>query len=378
MSYHLAKASGKSVRILAAGLLVPVALVIELRDFALGNELPTIQQLEHEVLLARRSIRSARVDVAQSFVDHSSSIRYEAQVTTHIADGGRLREDFHSQDRNCTLIFADPELIELRYKPGQFDHPDRSYRPTVVMRQLSEVDRNDPRFRTFNPLALMLNSQMYEMAKRYNLEQFINAPERDNLALTSTRWRETTSYLIRFRMVRTGVIVEYEVAPAFGYSVVKFIVGKPTVGQSLGFEHAAVCEPRRDEATGIWFPHLVETKHIEAGRLRREERLTIDVSHINQTIDPELFTVPGLKVPQGTVVSRVDRGGNELLMTADKGVRPITARDIADIEVSRIRTPPSSRRTGFIAGSVGCLLAGLGLWIWAGKRRGTQSKKSGG
>lgn len=125
-------------------------------------------------------------------------------------------------------------------------------------------------------------------------------------------------------------------------------------------------------APEVWIPVESHFTSTEGGRVRREQKLAIRPSMVNQAIDPKLFTLQGMNIPEGTrfLVSPSAKifnwDGSKLVEVKVKPRRESGEEEMAAFEEERRRG--AWRTAGIVVGVIGCL--GLIGVVFFRRRRG--------
>jgi hypothetical protein len=350
--------------ILLAGLTNAYAVA---QDESKNDELSRISAIEAKTLEARQAYRSGIFRVTRYLHDIGLKKTWNDTIITYI-DDAKIREDYISEDRIRIHCFADPIFMELNYDPRQLASADRSRWPAVIKRNLKDINPLDPEYATFKPKYLMFNSASYELAKGFHLNMFVGAPARDELSLLDAQYQGNQAYIIKFRMTATGVRFEYTVVPSFGYSIVKFY--SHINGQYGNVEAVSTCTLQQ-VGEGVWFPASEETKHYCNKEIIREETLTISSDQINKPLEPAIFTLRGLDLRPNILIAdkTTPKAERNLEIWDGTRVRAVTARDHAEIQISRSKPVKSAARQISLWVSAICVFVSVALYLRAWNKR---------
>jgi len=181
----------------------------------------TIPELEERILAARRSIKTAEMEIESDYTDQ----RGQRIAPFHIWLGteGRVRSERKDGNDLYVVIYGDPFAFEYVRHPGQMENLDRAKRPGIMAMPMAELEGSkDPRFIFCNPLRLMLVPSVFTILHARKLDEIISASDRTQLESRNSTWNGEPSIIVSFYRPRTDNHFEYEVVPSQGFNIVRW------------------------------------------------------------------------------------------------------------------------------------------------------------
>lgn len=128
-------------------------------------------------------------------------------------------------------------------------------------------------------------------AKKLGLE--IISPERSPPTVEATTVEGEAAWVLKSTWLRTGRDSRIYIFPGKGHSVGLI------EGSGKNRYHS---ELEQDSKTGIWFPKKFVGEEFEDGVLKDRDTVTVHLREFNQPIDPAVFTLAGMNLPEGVEV----------------------------------------------------------------------------
>lgn len=157
---------------------------------------------------------------------------------------------------------------------------------------------------TFDPRYLgythdtFLNTPRPVTAK--NLGLAIVSPERTRPTVEAAMVDGEPAWLVKSTWLRSGAIHRIYILPNKSGSV--GLIEGSGKSENYTFRGRYRSELEQDARTGIWFPKKFVREFFENDVLRDLDTVTVHLREFNQPIDPAVFTLAGIGIPDGTEI----------------------------------------------------------------------------
>ena len=280
-----------------------------------------IEPAELKALNGRRAVKSAEVEINTEIKK-----RGDGDAVVLLRD---RREIFLSNDRIRNDVVLPYDAAARQY--GESFRVVTYESDGVVTRYSTEVDEAgrkrvvsiqpksddsvliDPRFLgMFTSNALNLSNQ--------SLESIVGRTDRvKSTTSVCERYGETCEMVEYMR--EDGRNVRLWISPSKGYSVVAIETSGGTEDDRkyvLRVESSVELDTR----SGVWFPVEVQTEEVVNGATVESSVTSVRVKTLNANLDETVFSLAGLGLPKGQIVSRFGAGGLEQ-WDGESLVRPV-------------------------------------------------------
>lgn len=133
-----------------------------------------------------------------------------------------------------------------------------------------------------------------------NLGLDIISPERSPPTVEAATVDGEAAWVLKSKWLRTGADNRVYLFPGKGGSV-GLIEGSGKTG-SYSFHSRYHSDLEQDARTGVWFPKKFIGEAFRDGAIKDRNTVTVHLREFNQPIDPSVFTLAGIGVPDGVEV----------------------------------------------------------------------------
>jgi hypothetical protein len=326
---------------------------------------PSVEEIikrEKEIIQSRTGIRSGRVVLTRTIVSSREPMN-QGLVQRYVTyfDGDKMRADVNSTSPLETAFTKTVFTKDTFIREGKAFEFVQVY--GALTRPKSTIEVPDPR-------RLGLIAWTFSTISQLGFEVHFVRPDRDQFRVEAGIDGGEPIWKVRYRIPRAGrpAFGEYWLAPKKGGMPIYIEVSGGEGNQST--KQSVKVNLRQYGPNGIWFPEQVVFRYFQGASVVDEEVDSVEEAVFGESVPDRLFTVAGLGLPKGRVVSL---DGDLMIWSGERLSPKIHGEDDALEEVQK----PSwnTSRIWLIALNsivLACIAAAL-LWF-----RWRRSKKSAG
>jgi len=319
-----------------------------------GSEVPSVAEIDRQVVAARNKIKSGRFVVKVRRTDCVDARRSFDFTIDNVIDGARFLEVVDNHGSGKDFCASDGDYFEY-WQPADRSNIHRA----LVWREAKFVDRSSKmgEYGWNSPLKLMMIPGLYAVLGDAPSDTMIGSPLRRNIAIEPTRWQGTVPAW-KITCTRRGEPVAYWVVPGWGYNVVRIETGSADGDPVVSTTETCILA---EVAQGIWFPKATTVEYYLRGKLQFREAVEVSLSRVNDVFAPSTFGPAAMDLPIGTPVAHVPLpAGPEFLKWDGNKIAPMSAIDVARLR--GLSTPSGHRiRWGYVI--LSSLLAFIGVFL---------------
>ena len=270
---------------------------------AAGGSVDEVNALDRLVLQGRRQVR--QIDVELSFANCRGADCREGRTAN-----GTIRYYWDGADRRMDRTRSEPNyampIRDLVVQGGETnltwsDKLSNSGGHLSVMLSHGKVAKEANATKKLpNVLLVGFAPDSFSNYVYYNLESFIGNKGRTEVTLEIDPANPDVK-VVRY-LSDNGARVSYKVDMLKGNTPIFLSVDTNSEGKRYLSEVESTLA--QDSSSGIWFPSDVHFRQVSADLLDARQDLTVKVHSINRPIDPSVFTLATMGVPEGTTVTQ--------------------------------------------------------------------------
>jgi hypothetical protein len=282
-----------------------------------------VREVEDRVLAARRAIRTCELVIVCRYADPAGKALPARDYDLHVWwDGLRTRIDRAlrpadpAPDRWVDCWQCERDGFRLCH------HPDQRQPQLLGTSAFAPITPADgPAERPPDPRTLGLIPFPFLCCYDKPLDTLIGRPGRTNLRGDRTGEGEREVVTIEFDASPT-LRGRARVEPAKGHAVtqVEWVAVGPD-RKTLTGTWTLETEYKEVPRTRVWFPAAFTYTDTAGGKETERHRGTVTVASLNERLDPKTFTLAGMGLPPGTVITNVPADGGIHEWT-EAGLRP--------------------------------------------------------
>lgn len=341
---------------------------------SLGQPPADIAAVEAVALSGRRDIRTLYVVTRREEERDGQPGKVRKAEATFWMDSDRLRVDHvdHDPDLGVAAGRRHVEGINCELAGYVLQYQDI---PRVAAR-LEPKGKGSmfPAEPTFDPRLLGFLPDPFVLLRHGRLDGVVAATDRTQLRGAQEKLDGTDCWVARFEKKGGAIRGAIWYDPQKGYQPIRFEFESPTRDQIVRSVQAVTLQRVGD----VWYPKTLRfTRHL-GQRLVQQETVEVTQVRINEPIQPEVFTLRGIGIPEGTVFGIPSRRpeswawtGSRLVPNSDylKGLREQgTIPPEPDTEPVPV-IPPADGRRYWLYGVAAALAVAAGLFLWRAVRR---------
>ncbi len=257
------------------------------------------EDIEQKVMSSRRELRSGVISV--EFDSRGAKDHYRGKATTYFS--GKLRrrdlvvpyerEDPKSRSYREVICLGETKAVSYSDQVGE------GTRTMLTYSDLTQIDPGRFDYGFADPRLIGLAAIEYSNLVHYHLEDLFARSDRTGVKLESSSAGGRDCWKLSYKL-HNGTLEEVYIDSDRGWNVVKRVTmddETDVLVDTIESELAQFGSPPR------WFPSKCRYWRSEKGKITNEETLTVKVIQFNQPVDPKLFTLEGMNILAGTMIS---------------------------------------------------------------------------